>query len=113
MKSEFMANSHRSRKLNIGAESEFGIAVGGSRTVIEIADVSSDTVWQFVRFLYTGKINVTMENIPSLMILADDYKIAGIHDRCTALLNENLKDPNQTLNVLSLIKQAFLRVMMA
>lgn len=48
----------------------------------------------FFRYIYTDEVDITEENIESVMQLADKYLLTGLFDECTAWLQQNMTASN-------------------
>lgn len=79
------------------------------RTLIQIEDVPAPAFFEFLRFLYTDKLSVTLENVSSLMILADDFKVAGLTEVCMEYLSAMTSEPLAVLHILKILRNAFLK----
>ena len=61
---------------------------------IDEKDVNSDTMEQFLLYLYFQKVKDNKMINTDLMIAADKYNVKGLLDFCTKYLESNLSDEN-------------------
>jgi hypothetical protein len=47
-----------------------------------------------LRFVYTGKVEVSGENILSILYFAHKYDLSSLEDLCSVLLKSNLSEEN-------------------
>lgn len=87
----------------------FGGMQKHGRTLIQIEDVPAAAFFEFLRFLYTDKLSVTLDNVSSLMILADDFKVAGLTEVCMEYLSAMTSDPLAVLCILKILRNSFLK----
>mmetsp|Transcript_34121 Transcript_34121/g.72632 ORF Transcript_34121/g.72632 Transcript_34121/m.72632 type:complete len:776 (-) Transcript_34121:41-2368(-) len=79
------------------------------KVVVNITDVPYLAFFEFLQFLYTDQVNITLENVLPLLFLADSYKVAGISDRCLDFLRTSVV-PIHVLKVLKLLRTMLLKV---
>lgn len=87
----------------------FGGMQKHGRTLIQIEDVPAPAFFEFLRFLYTDKLSVTLDNVSSLMVLADDFKVAGLTEVCMEYLSAMTSEPLAVLHILRILRNAFLK----
>ena len=61
---------------------------------IDEKDVNSDTMEQFLHYLYFQKVKDNKTINTDLMIVADKYDVKELSDFCTKYLESNLSDEN-------------------
>lgn len=70
---------------------------------IEIDDVPFNTFFEFVRFIYTDDVTITLSNVTVLMSLADRYKVMGLCDFCFSFLRRELQ-ASCVLRILNIVQ---------
>lgn len=96
-----LAQSFRSRK------STFLDPFQGSQ-IIEISDhVSAGAFFEFIRFIYTDEVNVTLENAQDLCVLADDYKVAGLQEKVMDYVASVSTEPDKAFICLGVLKRIY------
>eukprot|EP00746_Dinoflagellata_sp_MGD_P105910 gnl/MRDRNA2_/MRDRNA2_44138_c0_seq1.p1 gnl/MRDRNA2_/MRDRNA2_44138_c0~~gnl/MRDRNA2_/MRDRNA2_44138_c0_seq1.p1 ORF type:complete len:632 (+),score=113.82 gnl/MRDRNA2_/MRDRNA2_44138_c0_seq1:120-2015(+) len=104
MKRESMAKGHRSRKSTFIAP-----PFEGGTMVVEITAVSAGAFFEFLRYVYTDKVNVTLENMQELCVLADDYKVAGLQEQVMEYTRSVCMDPHKAFTVLGTLRRIFVK----
>lgn len=56
--------------------------------------------YQFVRFLYTNEVFITLANVVALMFMSDDFKVPSLSERCFKFLRSELS-PVTLLKILA------------
>lgn len=105
----YESNKERTIQSRRHARHFFGGMQKNGRSLIQIEDVPAAAFFEFLRFLYTDKLSVTLENVSSLMILADDFKVAGLTEVCMEYLSAMTSDPLAVLCILKILRNAFLK----
>jgi len=67
--------------------------------------------FDFIRFIYTDDVDVTMANVLPLIYLADHYRVAGLTTHCLTFIREEVH-PTGVLQVLQIIRMLFLKAML-
>lgn len=98
-----IAQSFRSRRSTFVAHHD------GASTIIEVTGVAASSFFEFMRFIYTDQITVTLENTYDLSLLADDYRIAGLHERVMEFLGSVVTVPDKTFICLGILRRIFLK----
>jgi len=99
-----LAHSHRDRKSTFVAPQ-----IPGGSQIIEINDISASAFFEFIRFLYTDEVTVTLDNVQELIMLADDYRVAGLHEQCMEYFRTVVVDPKESFRCLGLLRRIFLK----
>lgn len=77
-------------------------------TIIQVTGFHPSSFFEFLRYMYTDQCNITLENMRSLMNLAEDYKLVGLADRCLDFAEQHIV-PDQVLNVLDALNTLLLK----
>merc|ERR1719443_2254854 len=94
---QFLEASFRSRRSNFvtsADHSDRGI------TVVDVNGVSAGAFFEFIRFIYTDQVNITLENTQELCMLADDYRIAGLHEKVMDYIRSVSANPDKAFKCL-------------
>lgn len=70
---------------------------------IQISDVPHLAFFEFLEFLYTDNIHITLDNVDPLMLLAETYKVAGLTDKCLDFLRTEVV-PAGVLRVMKILR---------
>jgi len=82
-----------------------------SRRVLVIENVSAEALLEFLQFLYSDGVDITLDNVLHLMFLADMYKVAGLVKRCLVFLSSQVA-PHSALRVLRAVRSVLLKSIM-
>ena len=63
-------------------------------STIRISDTDEKSFEEFLRFLYTDECKITAENAIGVMYLAKKYLIPSLAEKCSTVLEENVKSDN-------------------
>ena len=63
-------------------------------STIHIVDTDEKSFEEFLRFLYTDECKITAENAIGVMYLAKKYLIPSLAEKCSKVLEENIKPDN-------------------
>ena len=63
-------------------------------STIRISDTDEKSFEEFLRFLYTDECKITAENAIGVMYLAKKYLIPSLAEKCSKVLEENIKPDN-------------------
>ena len=63
-------------------------------STIRIVDTEEKSFEEFLRFLYTDECKITAENAIGVMYLAKKYLIPSLAEKCSMVLEENIKPDN-------------------
>lgn len=78
-----------------------------SPIVIPIEDYNFCSFFEFLRFLYTDDVNITIQNVKDLVFLVDDFKVAGLEELCINFLRKEI-NPNTVLKIMA-VTQTFMK----
>lgn len=79
---------------------------------IAINDVPHLAFFEFLQFIYTDNVNINLENVLMLVILADHYKVAGLSDRCFEFIRLEVV-PHAVLRVLTILRELLLKAIVS
>ena len=65
-----------------------------NESTIRISDTDEKSFEEFLRFLYTDECKITAENAIGVMYLAKKYLIPSLAEKCSKVLEENIKPDN-------------------
>jgi len=89
-----------------------GLAAGGPseqrQMTLAIDDVPHLAFFEFLQFIYTDNVSVTLENASQLLFLADIYKVAGLSSKCMDFLRSEIV-PTSVLRVLAIVRTLMLK----
>ncbi|KAL3858383.1 hypothetical protein ACJMK2_012974 [Sinanodonta woodiana] len=57
---------------------------------VHLADKDPNIVWTFLRYLYTGIVEVTATNADALVCIAEEYQSEDLIEKCVSILAANL-----------------------
>ena len=63
-------------------------------STIRISDTDEKSFEEFLRFLYTDECKITAENAIGVMYLGKEYLIPSLAEKCSKVLEENVKPDN-------------------
>lgn len=86
--------------------------LGGRHVMLEITEVSHLAFFEFLQFIYTDNVNITLENVLPLMLLADTYKVAGLSDRCMEYIRTEVV-PTSVLRVIHIVRTLLVKACMS
>ena len=69
---------------------------------IELPDTSSEGISVMLKYMYTGQVKLSLDNVHSTMNLAQKYFIEGLARECVEFMKRNL----QTENVIKILRDA-------
>eukprot|EP00928_Gymnodinium_smaydae_P069237 TRINITY_DN5264_c1_g1_i3.p1 TRINITY_DN5264_c1_g1~~TRINITY_DN5264_c1_g1_i3.p1 ORF type:complete len:715 (+),score=99.86 TRINITY_DN5264_c1_g1_i3:204-2348(+) len=78
------------------------------RETITVVDVAFSAFFEFLRFVYTNTVNITLANVLCLIFLADTFQVAGLTEACLDYLRSILL-PETALRVLSISRTLLLK----
>ncbi|KAL7648711.1 UNVERIFIED_CONTAM: hypothetical protein RMT77_000618 [Armadillidium vulgare] len=64
------------------------------QTLVELKSLTPSTLSQMINFIYTGNINVNIENVQDLIVAADMLQLSEIVHICTSFLKRELTASN-------------------
>lgn len=82
--------------------------VASQITVVQINEMCPGAFFEFIRFIYTDKCNITIDNVSNLIFLADDYKVAGLTERCLEYCQTQIL-PDRVLRILQVLRTLLLK----
>lgn len=101
---ESMAKGHRSRK-----STYMNSPFEGGQMVVEITTISAGAFFEFLRYIYTDQVNVTLENTQELCVLADDYKVSGLQEKVMDFVRSVSIDPHKAFTCLGILRRIFVK----
>uniref|UniRef100_A0A7S4SSS0 BTB domain-containing protein n=1 Tax=Alexandrium monilatum TaxID=311494 RepID=A0A7S4SSS0_9DINO len=81
---------------------------GGRHTVLPIEGVPHLAFYEFLQYIYTDDVNVTLGNVLPLILLSDTYKVPGLSERCMEFLKSEVT-PTTVLRVLHILRMLTLK----
>lgn len=105
----FYSRFFEKTRTNSRRTTQFGGMQRNGRTLIQIDDVPANAFFEFMRFIYTDKMHVTVDNVYELLTLANDYKVAGLTEVCMEFLSAKTSDPSAVLRILLIIRKSLLK----
>mmetsp|Transcript_127159 Transcript_127159/g.231032 ORF Transcript_127159/g.231032 Transcript_127159/m.231032 type:complete len:736 (+) Transcript_127159:1-2208(+) len=79
---------------------------------LTIQDVPHLAFFEFLQFIYTDNVNITLDNVLMLLFLADHYKVAGLSDRCFDFIKSEVV-PHAVLRVLNILRELLLKAIVS
>lgn len=80
-----------------------GVGSTGSPLKVVIEDYSYDDFFEFLRFVYTDDVCITLANVTALIFMADEFKVAGLLQRCLQFLRSEIHG-GSVLRVLAVLR---------
>ena len=65
-----------------------------AKDCIELPDCEYDSLLEFLRYLYSDKVNLTGSNVMHVLYLANKYMVPSLAEKCSEYLRENLSAAN-------------------
>ncbi|XP_058798952.1 uncharacterized protein LOC131668632 [Phymastichus coffea] len=65
-----------------------------SPDIVNVKDIDYEVLYEAIRFVYTGKLNIIEKYAMKLLNLADRFKLVGLKIRCEQFLSNNLSVAN-------------------
>lgn len=84
-----------------------GSSPGSSRSerkTMVIEETTAGAFLEFLRFMYTDEVHITLDNVLHLIFLADRYMVSGLGQKCLQYIADAAVIPTSVLHVLSIIK---------
>lgn len=83
----------------------------GRHTTLRIVDVPHLAFFEFLQFIYTDNVNITLDNVLQLFFLADTYKVHGLIGKCLDFLRAQVL-PGSVLRVLAILRALLTKAVM-
>lgn len=80
--------------------------------VMNIEDVPHLAFFEFLQFIYTDSVNITLDNVLNLIFLADQYKVAGLSEHCFDFVRAEIV-PHSVLRVLKILRELLLKAIVS
>lgn len=78
------------------------------QTTLSISDVPHLAFFEFLQYIYTDNVNITLDNVLHLIFLADTYQVAGLSGRCYDFIRSAVV-PGTVLRVLHILRTLMLK----
>lgn len=82
----------------------FGLATPGCVGTLAIEDKDPDAFEEFVKYLYTGRVELHKGNVGALLDLSTDYSVQSLQDACHAFLDDEL-EPDNVIDLLMVARR--------
>jgi hypothetical protein len=76
---------------------------------IELEGIDPDVFFEFMRFVYTDKCKITLDNVTEFLGLSDEFLVPGLTHRCIDFLTGAIV-PEDALKVLSIIEKILCKI---
>jgi len=75
---------------------------------VTITDVPHLAFFEFLQFIYTDNVNITLDNVLALIFLCDTYKVAGLSELCFSFIRSEIV-PHSVLRVMKILHELLLK----
>jgi len=79
---------------------------------VTITAVPHLAFFEFLQFIYTDEVQITLDNVLSLIFLADTYKVAGLSEQCLEFVSAEVV-PKSVIRVLRILEILLLKAVMS
>jgi hypothetical protein len=87
---------------------EVWLASRAKSDTIPIHGVTHLAFFEFLQYLYTDNVTINLENVVSLLFLADEYKVAGLSEKCQDFIRAQVV-PSNVLRVIRILRSVLLK----
>eukprot|EP00927_Polykrikos_kofoidii_P061771 TRINITY_DN56608_c0_g1_i1.p1 TRINITY_DN56608_c0_g1~~TRINITY_DN56608_c0_g1_i1.p1 ORF type:complete len:737 (-),score=73.39 TRINITY_DN56608_c0_g1_i1:105-2246(-) len=84
----------------------------GRHRTLSIMNVPHLAFFEFLQFIYTNHVSITLDNVLQLIFLADTYKVTGLSAKCLDFIQAQVV-PGSVLRVLNIVRGLSLKAVIA
>lgn len=91
-----------------GGLSQLSALQRSNMMMVPITDVPHLAFFEFLQFIYTDNVNITLDNVLMLIFLSDTYKVAGLSELCFSFIRSEIV-PHSVLRVIKILHELLLK----